>query len=125
MFREGYGTPRDAKAAAKWEERSRARGYKMKGVRARGVLQPEGGMRGVAVAPSARPPARLASQPSPGHATGVGQSVVLHMRSAGVLHARAGTSPRIDGAPSPWLTNHHANPSTALLRPMQVYCELD
>lgn len=37
MFAQGYGTPRDAKAAAKWEERSRARGYKMKGVSAAGA----------------------------------------------------------------------------------------
>lgn len=32
MLAEGYGCERDAKAAAEWAEKARARGYKMKGV---------------------------------------------------------------------------------------------
>jgi TPR repeat protein len=32
MYKEGYGTERDAAAAARWAERARQRGYKMRGV---------------------------------------------------------------------------------------------
>ncbi|KAI8463228.1 MAG: hypothetical protein J3K34DRAFT_527153 [Monoraphidium minutum] len=32
MYAQGYGTARDASAAAKWAERARLRGYRMKGV---------------------------------------------------------------------------------------------
>jgi TPR repeat protein len=32
MYKEGYGTEPDAAAAARWAERARQRGYKMRGV---------------------------------------------------------------------------------------------